>query len=92
MKTREELLDQLGQLEGYFDELEIFQVLAKDYSADAVDRILSAPTQEQLDCLYCHGVTLEEYHKALEETRTDDSSYIAQVKYCEVCGRKLGDE
>jgi hypothetical protein len=55
MKTREELLNQLGQLEGYFDELKIFQVLAKDYSADAVDRILDAPTQAQLDCPYCHG-------------------------------------
>jgi hypothetical protein len=88
MKTREELLNQLGQLEGYFDELKIFQVLAKDYSADAVDRILSAPTQAQLDCPYCHGMNLEEYHKRLNE----DSSYIEEVKYCEVCGRKLGDE
>lgn len=89
MKTREELLNQLGQLEGYFDELEIFQVLAKDYSADAVDRILSAPTQAQLDCPYCRNMNLEDYHKMLEENRTDDSNYIAKVKYCEVCGRKL---
>jgi predicted molibdopterin-dependent oxidoreductase YjgC len=85
MKTREELLNQLGQLEGYFDELEIFQVLAKDYSADAVDRILSAPTQAQLDCPYCHGkadlndTTNSSFQINLDTS--DDNDYRLQVDY-----------
>lgn len=28
----------------------------------------------------------------LDESRADDSSYVDEIKYCEVCGRKLGDE
>lgn len=73
MKTREELLNQLGQLEGYFDELEIFQVLAKDYSADAVDRILSAPTQKQLDCPYCHEPFLDLSGQSVDEMFPEDA-------------------
>lgn len=107
MKTREELLNQLGQLEGYFDELEIFQVLAKDYSADAVDRILSAPTQAQLDCPYCHKgkhvyicentyleITPGETRVCKKRVIDYEEWQIGAVKfdYCPMCGRKLGDE
>lgn len=108
MKTREELLDQLGQLEGYFDELEIFQVLNKNYSADAVDRILAAPTQKQLNCQYCHKektINLSETcHLEIASPRDlnlierrsfdygDWQTGTTKINYCPMCARKLGDE
>lgn len=62
-----------------------------DTEMDLLMNILETPTEEQQKCKYCHDVTLEEYHKLLEENSTDDSRYIIKVKYCGVCGRKLGE-
>ncbi|ULQ49043.1 hypothetical protein [Liquorilactobacillus nagelii] len=90
MKTREELLKELDEPEIIASKspfLDDWNTQRK-IGIDGVKDILQAPTQEQLDCPYCYGMNLEDYHKRLNE----DSSYIAQVKYCEVCGRKLGDE
>lgn len=83
MKTREELLEMISGDKVFFPDGSYRTISFSD-----VLNILNAPTQEQLDWPYCHGVTLEEYHQRLNE----DSSYIEEVKYCEVCGRKLGDE
>lgn len=90
MATREELLERIFYKMKMIgnDEERLFRPLEKQ---DVYD-ILSAETKEQQECEYCHDVTLEEYHKLLEENTTDDSRYIVKVKYCEVCGRKLGDE
>ena len=63
-----------------------------DTVIDLLMNILETPTEEQHKCEYCHDVTLEECHKLLEENTTEDSRYIVKVKYCEVCGRKLGDD
>lgn len=62
-----------------------------DTVIDLLINVLEAPTEEQQKCEYCHDITLEECHKLLEENTTEDSRYIVKVKYCEVCGRKLGD-
>lgn len=63
-----------------------------DTEMDLLMDILETPTEEQQKCEYCNNLTIEEYHKLLEENTTEDSRYIVKVKYCEVCGRKLGDD
>ena len=63
-----------------------------DTEIDLLMNILETPTEEQQKCEYCQNLTLEECHKLLEENTTEDSMYIVKVKYCEVCGRKLGDD
>ena len=50
-----------------------------DTEMDLLMNILETPTEEQQKCEYCHNLTIEERHKL-------------KVKYCEVCGRKLGDD
>ena len=83
MKTREELLEMIYGDKIFFPDGSYRIVCSSD-----ILTILKAPTQEQLNCPYCHDETLEKHRKRLNE----DSSYIEEVKYCEVCGRKLGDD
>ncbi|MCI1921956.1 MAG: hypothetical protein LKJ22_08550 [Liquorilactobacillus nagelii] len=106
MKTREELLGKLGQSLEHMDTPKMFHKFNNlTYSVEAVERILSAPTQEQLDCPYCHGGRKA---KPIVETKSeflafDKSGIVAfgndgsvttgedytKIKYCPMCGRKL---
>lgn len=81
MKAREELLKEMNRFRRQMLTPEQAKILKQ-----GLHDVLNAPTQAQLDCPYCHNMNLEEYRRQLNE----DSSYIEEVKYCQVCGRKLG--
>lgn len=88
MKTREELLN-LVKSNGVI------------YAINNVDirDLLSAPTQEQLDCQYCHehefivegfDLNVNIYRNELF-VRSENEVTTDYIKYCPMCGRKLGD-
>lgn len=98
MKTREELLKS-----GH--SLDTDSII---YSERLVKAILSAPTEEQIKCQYCHG------GRKAKPIVADSSDFLAfdksgivafgndgsvttgenytKIKYCPMCARKLGDE
>ncbi|MFT8725404.1 hypothetical protein [Liquorilactobacillus nagelii] len=105
MKTREELFNRIWQMglgNGTIDD-------------DEIQGILNLPTQEQLDCPYCHDPFLDLSGVADDELDTGGDSYCSidengnmiygsfsegydvscnemPIKFCPMCGRKLGDE
>jgi hypothetical protein len=108
MKTREELLANLGKLNGYYDQLQIFQATDVTYTRQEVRQILSAPTKEQLKCEYCHGkadlndTANSDFQLNIDTAENEiDVTYDFEsgndycnfpIHYCPMCGRKLGDE
>lgn len=98
MKTREELLKRGHNLDAN----------SMIYGKRLVKAILSAPTEEQMKCKYCHG------GREAKPIVADKSDFLAfdkngivafgndgsvttgenytKIKYCPMCGRKLGDE
>ena len=109
MKTREELLKELDESETIASKSSFLDDwnTQRKIGIDGVKDILQAPTQEQLDCPYCHN---DPKQADLLKKYTDDNMYIVylksntlnleaaglrvseKVKFCPVCGRKLGDE
>lgn len=100
--TREELLKEMDKFRR--------QMLTPEQSKIVklgVDDILQVPTQEQLDCPYCHN---DPKQADLLKKYTDDNMYIVYLKsstlnleaaglrtskkvnYCPICGRRLNDE
>lgn len=94
MKTREELLNMVKSSRVIINNVDI-----RD--------LLSAPTQEQLDCPYCHKgkhvyicentyleITPGETRVCKKRVIDYEEWQIGAVKfdYCPMCGRKLGDE
>lgn len=78
METREELLKKLGAETQVGLPSQCMVAFDKNYSNQELNDILAAPTQEQLDCAFCHP----EY----------PSMSYQEFEYCPHCGRKLGDE
>lgn len=98
MKTREELLKH-----GY--NLDANSMI---YGKRLVQAIISAPTEEQIKCQYCHG------ERKAKPIVADSSDFLAfdksgivafgndgsvttgenytKFRYCPMCARKLGDE
>lgn len=74
------------------------------YSEQLVKAILSAPTEEQMKCKYCHEPFIPLYSETdtangvIEQHKVfgvyADGKKLVGLKfpYCPHCGRKLGDE
>lgn len=101
MKTREELLANTWKPD---EDVNIGSYVIRQ---GKLGKILNAPTEKQLDCPYCHNdpkqadllkkytddnmyiVYLKSNTLNLEAAGLRVSE---KVKFCPVCGRKLGDE
>jgi hypothetical protein len=104
LKTREELLTNLGELNGYYDQLRIFQATDVTYTQQEVQKILNAPTEEQMKCKFCYKPFIPLYSETdtasglIEEHKVfgvyaDGKKLIGlKFSFCPMCGRKLGDE
>jgi uncharacterized protein with PIN domain len=97
MKTREELLKE-------FEEEPTAKKFSKSdkvihFTPEELQQILSAPTKAQMECPYCHdelGVpkSRKEYVHDVKAIGKGvyKESYLNDIKHCDVCGRKFGDE
>ncbi|QYH53681.1 hypothetical protein [Liquorilactobacillus nagelii] len=98
MKTRSDLLANLGELNGYYDQLQIFQATDVTYTQQEVRQILAAPTEEQMKCGFCHAPlsgrewSKLEYCNELRKHSNLCGDVLIYVNFCQFCGRKLGDE
>jgi hypothetical protein len=97
MKTREELLDR------YENEPTASKFSKSDkvlhFTPKELKEVLSAPTEEQQSCEMCHATlsgrayTIADYQDQIKNFVSGlNPDAIKNIKYCQWCGRKLGDD